>query len=79
MSTSKYAPDDNHTYIKFIKGNGYCVFIKNSKSEKPIPDTCSNPNPSDSTAKWIESTVPVTYLLEEAKNIIQGKEAEAPT
>ncbi len=77
--TSKYAADDNHTYTKFVKGLGYCVFLKEPESYIQIQGTCSNADPSNAKAKWIESTVPVTYLLEEAKKIIRGEKTEEPT
>lgn len=77
--TSKYAPDDDHKYTKFIKGLGYCVFIKEQGSPMPIPGTCSNKDEAHPEKKWIESTVPVTYLLKNAKRMIQGEQMEEST
>ena len=71
--TSKYDPKDNGNYTMFIEGLGYCVYIRGESDPTPIPETASEAVPEDEDAKWIEKSVSVQYLLEEAKKIVLEK------
>lgn len=70
-NNGKYAAHDNHQYKHYIKGDGFCVYVKNVDTPTPIPGTQTIPNVDGSDENWTEQPISVETMLIEAKKIVQ--------